>query len=186
MTGILSLQNLYLSETNLEAKDKLLSELYIELIKLGKYILQIKKLPNPQEDIYDLASDVCCRLIEKQIPVIKSAPSAYISSALFFKNKETFHDSLQDAEEPSADSFEEALFISAETEKLQEALISYAETIIENPFILQLVSETIAFQMDARDVKDHIEEPADKTEYSRAIRKIRQYLKDKTQEGSEC
>lgn len=180
MTGILSLQNLYLSETDPEARDRYLSELYVELIKLGKYILQIKRFQNPQEDVYDLASDVCCRLLEKQIPVIKSAPSAYISSALFFKNKETFHDSLEDVEEPSEDSFEETLFITKETEKLQQELINYASGFITNPFIFQLVNETITYKMDAKDVKDHIEEPADKTEYSRAIRKIRQYLREKS------
>lgn len=179
MTGILSLQNSYLSETNQTTKDKILSELYIELVKLGKYILQIKKYPNPQEDIYDLASDVCCRLIEKQIPVIKSAPSAYIGSALFFKNKETFHSSLDDIEEPSSDSFEEALFTSDETEKLQQELINYASTFITNAFTLQLVKETIRYQMDAKDVKKQLS-PEDKTDYSKAVRKLRQYLREKT------
>lgn len=179
MTGILSLQNAYLSETNQTTKDKLLSELYIELLKLGKYILQIKKYPNPLEDIYDLASDVCCRLIEKQVPVIKSAPSAYISSALFFKNKETFHASLEDIEEPADDSFEDAFFTSDDTEKLKEELIDYSSTFITNPFILQLVKETIQFQMDAKDVKKQLS-PEEKTEYSKAVKKVRQYLREKT------
>ena len=184
MTGILTLQNAYLSTTDPTERNNLLSELYLELIKLGRYILQIKKLPNPQEDIYDLASDVCCRLIDKQIPVIKSALSAYISSALFFKNKDTFHDSLEDVEEPSELSFEEKIFSTEDTEKLQQQLISYAQTFITNPFIFQLVSETITYQMDAKDVKKHLEDSSDRSEYSRAIRKIRQYLRDKTQEGT--
>lgn len=178
MTGILSLQNAYLSETNPATRDQLLSDLYIELIKLGKYILQIKKLPNPQEDIYDLASDVCCRLIEKQMPVIKSAPSAYIGSALFFKNKETFHDSIDDIDEPAEDSFEDNMFSSDEVEKLQEELVAYSVSLTNDPFILQLLKETILYQMDAKSVKQDLS-PEEKTEYSKAIKKVRQYLKEK-------
>lgn len=180
MTGILLLQEQYLNETDPALKEEILSFLYTEIVKLGKFLAQIKHYPNDIDDIYDIASDISCRLIETQEPVIKSAPSAYISSALYFKNKDTFHDSLEDVEEPSEDSFEETLFISNETEKLQQELISYASSIITNPFIFQLVNETISYQMDAKDVKNRIEEAADKTEYSRAIRKIRQYLREKT------
>lgn len=178
MKGILSLQNAYLSETNTAVKDQLLSDLYIELIKLGKYILQIKKLPNPQEDIYDLASDVCCRLIEKQIPVIRSAPSAYIGSALFFKNKETFHASIDDIDEPTEDSFEDNMFSSDEVGKLQEELIAFCVSITNDPYILQLLKETVLYQMDAKAVKKDLS-PEEKTEYSKAIKKVRQYLREK-------
>jgi len=179
LTGILLLQDSYLNETDAAKRDQILSDFYIELIKLGKFLLSIKKLPNSEDDIYDLASDVCARLIERQAPVIKSAPSAYISSALFFKNKESFHSSLEDIEEPSEESFENSLFISEDMESIKEDLISYSKTLTTNQFIQQLLEETIYYQIQSKSIKSQLNNPADRTEYSKAIRKLHQYLKEK-------
>ena len=96
MTGIKVLQNQYLEATDSAQKDKILSELYIEIIKLEKFLIQLKKLPNQIDDVYDLASNICMRLIEKQQPIIKTAPSQYLSNSLFYMNKTKFHDSLDD------------------------------------------------------------------------------------------
>lgn len=179
MTGILLLQDSYLKETDAAKKNQILSDLYIEIIKLGKFLLSIKKLPNPEDDIYDLASDICARLIEKQVPIIKSAPSAYISSSLFFKNKESFHSSLEDIEEPSEESFENSLFKTEDLESIKDELISYSKTLTTNKFIQQLLEETIYYQIQSKSIKSQLNNPAEKTEYSRAIRKLHQYLKEK-------
>lgn len=180
MKGILLLQNEYLIEANEAKKNQLLSDLYIEIIKLGKFILQLKKFSNSVDDIYDLASSVCMRLIEKQQPIIKNAPSQYISNSLYFMNKSKFHDSLDaddadDAKEPYHESFENQLIDNLEYEEL----LSQIKELVNNETqdkevaaeILDCITTNTNFRRYSKEIsKDH------KKEFNRVLKLVHNYI----------
>lgn len=177
MKGILLLQNEYLIETNEAKKNQLLSDLYIEIIKLGKFILQLKKFPNSVDDIYDLASSVCMRLIEKQQPIIKTAPSQYISNSLYFMNKSKFHDSLdaEDAEEPYHESFENQLIDNLEYEELLSQITELVNKETQDKEvaaeIIDCITTNTNFRRYSKEIsKDH------KKEFNRVLKLVYNYL----------
>ena len=177
MKGILLLQNEYLIETNEAKKNQILSDLYIEIIKLGKFILQLKKFDNSVDDIYDLASSVCMRLIEKQQPIIKSAPSQYISNSLYFMNKSKFHDSLdaEDADEPYHESFEKDLVDNIEYEKLLSKISELVASETQNKEVAAEIMDCVVsntnFRRYSKEIsKDH------KKEFNRVLKLVREFL----------
>ena len=66
---------------------KYIEELYNNFVRLGMYILNRRKQYLDDEEILDLASDLCVRLMERKVPILVCAPSAYIKAALFYKQK---------------------------------------------------------------------------------------------------
>ncbi len=83
-SGILKAQDLYLSTKD----NKYIESLYQQLVQLGMFILTRKGrgFQDP-EDVRDLATDICLRLMERSEPVIGCAPSAYLARALWYKRK---------------------------------------------------------------------------------------------------
>lgn len=76
-------------ENYLKTRDnKYVEELYNNVVRLGMFILTRRgqKYQDP-EDVRDLATDICLKLMEKGEPVISSAPSGYLSRALWYKQK---------------------------------------------------------------------------------------------------
>ena len=75
-------------ENYLETDDpKYIEELYNNFVRLGMFILNRRKQFQDDEEILDLASDLCVRLMERKVPILVCAPSAYIKAALFYKKK---------------------------------------------------------------------------------------------------
>ena len=82
--GILKLQQLYL-ETR---EQRYVEDLYKDLVRLGLYIQTRKgRRYRDPDDVADLATDICLRLMERGEPVIRSAPSTYLRLALWYKGK---------------------------------------------------------------------------------------------------
>ena len=83
-SGILRAQEMYLSTR----ENKYIEDLYRQLVQLGMYLLTRKgrKYQDP-EQVRDLATDICLRLMEKGEPVIRSAPSTYLRLALWYASK---------------------------------------------------------------------------------------------------
>ena len=82
--GILKLQQRYL-----ETRDpRYVEDLYKDLVQLGLYIQTRKgrQFRDP-DDVADLATDICLRLMERGEPVIRSAPSTYLRLALWYRSK---------------------------------------------------------------------------------------------------
>ncbi len=115
---IKSLQEEYLQTKN----QALLSEMYIQLVKLGFYLLKNKHYyTNTGKDIenivYDVAQTIVMRLMLNEEPVINDYPSRYMKQAIYYaslpiKNNERF---------VSTNSFDEYLGdISAEDNYLKE------------------------------------------------------------------
>lgn len=83
-SGILRAQEQYLSTKD----NQYIESLYRQLVQLGMYLLtrQGKKYQDP-EQVKDLATDICLRLMERGEPVIRSAPSTYLRLALWYASK---------------------------------------------------------------------------------------------------
>ena len=82
---ILKLQREYLETGDPET----LERFYRDLVNVGLKIALAKKKDDDDDPIviYDIASNVVVRLMEKQTPIIKCAPSAYLKQALYFYGK---------------------------------------------------------------------------------------------------
>lgn len=182
MTGILLLQDQYLKETNSAAKEKTLSVLYTEVVKLGKFLAQIKHFSNDIDDIYDIASDICCRLIETQEPVIKSAPSAYISSAIYFKNKSTFHSYLDDLDEslqPSDISTEEEVIKSIHMKDKTQDYIDFILSITtDGSEVQELAINCLLDNISCKDIKKDISDQPTKKEFNRVMKQLKQRIQE--------
>lgn len=61
--------------------------MYRNLLTLGFYILARLGRYQDEDDVKDIVTDLCMRLMEKKEPVLNGAPSAYLKMALFYKNK---------------------------------------------------------------------------------------------------
>lgn len=82
MKDILTLQDEYI----LTEDDDILSELYKQLTYLGFFLMKFYG-KGKEEDVRDIATDVCYNLKKKKRKIILSYPSRYIANALFFKCK---------------------------------------------------------------------------------------------------
>ena len=182
MTGILLLQEQYLNETDPALKEVILSSLYTEVVKLGKFLAQIKHYPNDIDDIYDIASDISCRLIETQEPVIKSAPSAYISSAIYFKNKSTFHSYLDDLDEslqPSDISTEEAVIKSLQMNDKTQQYIDFIKSITtDGSEVQELAINCLLDNISYKDIKRDISDQTTKKEFNRVMKQLKQQIQE--------
>ena len=83
-SDILMLQEQYLRTRDI----RIIEELYRQLVQLGMFILTTKgRGYQDPDDVRDLATDICLRLMERSEPVIRSAPSTYLRLALWYKRK---------------------------------------------------------------------------------------------------
>lgn len=79
-----------LQEDYLQTKDQaLLSELYIQLIKLGFYLMKSKHYytttgKDIENIVYDVAQTIVMRLMLNEEPVINSYPSEYMKQAIYY------------------------------------------------------------------------------------------------------
>ncbi len=81
--NILVLQDKYLKTKD----EKTLSQLYVELIRLGKFTIK-KKGFGDYEMLEDIVTDYIIRLIDDDKNIIKiKHPSGYLKNSLFFKSK---------------------------------------------------------------------------------------------------
>lgn len=179
MTGIKVLQNQYLEATDSAQKDKILSELYIEIIKLEKFLIQLKKLPNQIDDVYDLASNICMRLIEKQQPIIKTAPSQYLSNSLFYMNKTKFHDSLDDDSfiESNEPAVEKQIIYDMEMEelirKLEEFLANYTSVSEQTK---AAAMDCILSQIPYKKYSKELLEPEERKDFAHLMKDVKEFL----------
>lgn len=167
MTGIKALQGLYLKTGN----NEYLSQMYKELIRLGKCILAAEKFPNDIEDVYDVASNICMRLIESQQPVIGSAASAYVKNSLFFMNKQTFHDSLSEIEVEFYDNPN-----AEDVEELINELIAKAN-MRPSGAVRELVIYCLTYQKNWHEIKKTIADPQDRSEFTQIMKEVKSYVK---------
>lgn len=93
MSSIRRLQDEYIKT----GSEEVLSEIYKGLFSIGVKISKSdEKVSQDMDDVHDIASGVCIRLMEKREPIINCAPSAYMKMALFYKNKALFHECIDD------------------------------------------------------------------------------------------
>ena len=91
---ILTAQEHYLKTND----PKYIEELYRNFVKLGMFIINRRGQAQDEDEILDLASDVCMRLMERKEPILNCAPSAYIKAALFYKHKPSKDRELDEAD----------------------------------------------------------------------------------------
>lgn len=117
MSNIRKLQEQYLATGD----DRYLGQLYQGLCRIGVTIQKKDdKVSQDYDDSYDVAGNVCIRLMTKREPIINCAPSAYMKMALFYKNKENLHDNIEDYELPY--EAEDSRLYEEEVDKCIEAI----------------------------------------------------------------
>lgn len=92
-------------EQYLRTKDQAyLIQVYNGVLALGLTIqMNEPEVCQDQDAAADIASSVCLRLMETSQPVIGHAPSGYVKSALYYKNKDKFHDCIDEHEDESTE-----------------------------------------------------------------------------------
>ena len=126
------------------------------------------------ETVLDIASNVIVRLMETQQTVIRSAPSAYMKTALFYSNKGLFHDSIDDV----ADS----ILVEASKEDYQlyiEKLLDGIE--FNDREVEDLVRATMDAGVDWHLVQRSLTDQRLRKDYSDKMREIKAYAKDHLQ-----
>ena len=165
-------QDLYLQTGD----QKHLVQFYNHLIALGWTIQEKEEMVNKNpEVVVDIANGVILRLMETRQPVVKSAPSAYMKTALFYQNKEQFHDSLDEWEEvpvmdEEADSYDEYI----------ESIVS-ALSLSMNKEEDALVKATLQARLDWHLVYRNLENKQLRREFRKKMNEVKQYAKDNMQ-----
>ena len=78
-------------ESYLKTRDvRYVEEMYRNMLELGHWLLTRPGRRSYQnvDDVHDISTDVCIRLIEKKEPIIRCAPSAYLRMALWYASKD--------------------------------------------------------------------------------------------------
>lgn len=170
MSNIRKLQQQYL-ETG---ADEILAEIYKGLFSIGVKISKAEeKVSQDMDDVHDIASGVCIRLIEKRQPVINCAPSAYMKMALFYKNKALLHDSIDDHQlgmKPKARSCD------SEVDDIIEALDIDVTTDAG-----ALAEQTLRSRANCHKVKRSITDPETRKEYGQIMKEVYNYEKGRVQ-----
>lgn len=161
-------------EQYLKTKDQAyLVQVYNGVLALGLTIqMNEPKVSQDQDAAADIASNVCLRLMESQEPVISSAPSGYIKSALYYKNKETFHDDVDDHDDGTED--DERNDYTQYVSKLLDGM-SFPDTETES-----LVRATLDARVNWHLVQRNLNGDL-KRNYSDKMREIKAYAKDHLQ-----
>lgn len=168
----LQAQDLYL-----QTKDqKYLVQFYNHLLGLGWTIQEKEEMVNKNpETVIDIVNGVVLRLMESQEPVVRSAPSAYLKTALFYQNKNQFHDSLDESEDVAAED--------SETDDYD----AFVERIVADlPLDMgkevdSMVKATLEARIDWHIVYRNLPDESLKREYRKSIIKVRDYAKKNLQ-----
>ena len=151
--------------------EKDLLELYNTLVGIGLTIqLRTQRTTGEWQDpdaVLDIAGNVTLRLMESRQPVIKTAPSAYMKTALFYKNKPTFHDSLDDGEDVPKEEQE-----SDNYDEYVQGLLS-SMSLATGTEEGDLVKATLEAQIDWHLVYRHIEDKDLKREYRKKMNEVK-------------
>ena len=165
---ILQLQSQYLQTQ----QPQYLEELYKKLIDLGLFVQRASPEVNQEIDsVYDVATSICLRLMTKGEPVLRS-PSAYLKSALFYLNKQSFVDSLDahDFEAPT-DSPDYSEFVTDLVE---------THNIDTKTELGELVAKTLESRISADKVARHLD-PSTAQEYTNQMKEVRSRVEESVQ-----
>lgn len=172
--NILEAQDQYIQTGN----EKYLVQFYEGLTAIGWTIQEKEQDVNKNpEAVLDIAGKVVLRLMEKRERIVRSAPSAYMKSALYFQNKTFFRDSIDDLDDDVCIDEEE----DAPTYK------ECVDTILQSvSFPLDseqgaLVKATLEAQIDWHLVYRQLEDKKFRKQYRRNMNEVKQYAKDNLQ-----
>lgn len=149
--------------------------IYNGLLAIGLTIQQNEPTVSQDPDaVADIASSVVLRLMETQQQVIRSAPSAYMKTSLFYQNKGTFHDSIDDV----ADS----ILSEVAEDDYQECIERILDGVsFPNEEVKALVKATLDARVDWHLVQRNLTDDLRK-DYSKKMKEIKGYAKDNLQE----
>ena len=126
------------------------------------------------ETVLDIASNVILRLMETQQTVIRSAPSAYMKTALFYQNKGLFHDSIEDV----ADS----VLADAAREDYREYIDRLLDRMtFPDKEVEDLVRATMDAGVDWHLVQRSLTDQRLRKDYSEKMREIKSHAKNDMQ-----
>lgn len=168
----LEAQRLYL-----ETKDpKYIEELYRNLVFLGLAIQdkdQSLNLSKDPDEVLDLASSICLKLMERQTEVIRTAPSSYMKQSLFYRNKSVFHDCVDDIEIESSDRVVDPYAY----ERAVNRVLADASVDLGTELGL-LVKQTLDSRMSYVKVSQKIKDPELKLAYNDKMMEVKQSAED--------
>ena len=162
-----------LQEQFLQTGDmSLVEKLYRTLVAIGLTVQRESKDPSLNQDpdaVLDIASSVCIRLISKREVVVTYA-SAYMKRALFFMNKKTFHDSLDERE------------YEAPTSQEFDAYDNYINNlgIDESTEVGALVLATLRSRLSLEKVAKNLD-PVTEREFRKEMEVVKKYVEENLQ-----
>ena len=159
--------------------EKDLLEVYNGLVGIGLTIqLRTQRMTGEWQDpdaVLDIVGNVCLRLMEKREPIVKSAPSAYMKTALFYQNNRTFHETLDDCEDVEFEDDSEESYDDYLCKVINGvALPSDSEE-------GELVRATLEAQIDWHIVYRHLEDNNLRKDFRKKMNEVKQYAKDNLQ-----
>ncbi len=156
-------------ERYLETRDpKYVEQMYNGIVQLGMWLVTQggRRFQNPDE-VRDLATDICMRLMDKGEPVIRSAPSTYVRLALWYMSSpKPDSGSLDEAEElelPEAQELEYATYI-------EDLLMRSGADPCSD--IGALVAQTLESRMDWHKVWHRIPDVRTRREYRKMMKEV--------------
>lgn len=151
---------------------KYIEELYTNFVRLGMFILHRRKQYQDDEEILDIASDLCVRLMERKVPILLCAPSAYIKAALFYKLK------------PRKDTELEALDRENKGQELESVSFwDYMDRLRDHPLlegedeVSVLARLTIDSRVSWRSVYNNLEDKQFRKDYKVRMKEIEQCVR---------
>ena len=167
---ILQLQAQYLQTQ----QNQYLEQLYKKLIDLGLFVQKASPEVNQERDsVFDVATSICLRLMTKGEPVLRS-PSAYLKSALFYLNKQSFIDSIEDHD------FEAPSNTPNYNEYVSDLV--EANNIDTQSEVGELVAKTLESRMNADRIAKHLH-PTIAEQYNNQMKEVRSRV-EKDLQGS--
>ena len=171
--NILEAQDQYIQTGN----EKYLVQFYEGLTAIGWTIQQKEPEVNQNpEAVLDIAGKVVLRLMEKRERIVRSAPSAYMKSALYFQNKTFFRDSIDDLdddvciEEDDGPTYKECV----------DAILQSVSFPLDTEQG-ELVRATLEAQIDWHLVYRQLEDKKFRREFRKNMNEVKQYAKDNLQ-----
>lgn len=145
-----------------------IESMYRNLLTLGFYILARTGRFQDEDDVKDIVTDLCMRLMEKKEPVINGAPSAYIKMALFYKRKPRKTPQDLDTVEDEA--------------KQEDDLWEYIDSVVKKTGLTdtdidRLVLVTLQSQISWKVIYRGIEDPELKKDYKQRMKEVEQCVR---------
>lgn len=169
---VLQAQDLYIQT----GEQTYLVQFYNHLLALGWTIQEKEEMvtKNP-EAVMDIVNGVILRLMETKQPVVRSAPSAYMKTALFYQNKAQFHESLDESEDVPV--------IDTETQDYEEYIrkLSVALSLSEEREVDGLVLVTLEARIDWHIIYKHLEDMSLKRDFRKRMKEVREYAENNLQ-----